>query len=182
MDWAASATVTQAGASIIALVVSTIAVVVPARQQKRRERLADQERALKRRCLAVAIRLDLGNVAVSLGKTKITATGQSFLSASVLGGTVALAIEAAALELPPTLAATADQVYLLGDPAGPLMLRLLAILALYNNMVEREANLCLTHPAVSAAERWGHVLGFIEDIQPKIDEALGAIGPIADGG
>lgn len=132
MDWitkiTAYATMAQAFSGMIALGIATAAVVVPWHQQRRREQSLERDNSLKRRCLATAIRFDLGKVAMSLGLIKITATGQSFLPEAVLSGSAVQGILSSKVELPPTLLQTADQVYLLGDPAGPILLRLLAVL------------------------------------------------------
>jgi hypothetical protein len=109
-----------------------------------------------RRCLATAIEFDLRAVATSLAVVKITATGESFLPEPVPGGTAVQGILAAKVEIPPMLIGTSDQLHVLGDPAGPIVLRLRAILRVYNEALERQANLCITQPEIrrSVGERF----------------------------
>lgn len=177
---AATIAFVQAAAAITALGIAVTAVTVPWRQQRRREQAAEREQTLKTRCLATAISFDLHEIATSLAAVRLTATGQSFLS-SIPGGAAIQEVLATKVELPPTIVSSRDQVYLLGDPAGPTLLRLLAILKIYNAAVDQEADLCITEPAINAGERWGHLLGFVQDVQPKIEEAIKLIAPFANG-
>jgi hypothetical protein len=79
------------------------------------------------------------------------------------------------------LAGSVDQLYLLGEPAGPTLLRLIAALDTYNEAIDRETNLGFTEPARSAGDRWQHLLGFIQDVQPIVTAALAQVGSIAEG-
>lgn len=180
MDVAAYATIVQAAVAVVALVISTTAVVVPWRQQRHRDQAAERERRMKARSIATALRLELNNIASELAMFAIPATTGSFAPPPVLSGQLGSQFLAYQIPIPPLLAGVIEYAYMLGDPAGPTLIRLLAIMKAYNEAVDRETTAALTGPATPAKDRWAALLGVIEDVLPKVREAIGELDPIAE--
>jgi len=172
------ATLAQAFAAIVALVLSFLAILVPAIQQAARNKREDQEQKIKAKCLATSIRFSLHDIQVVLGKTRILATGQSFLT----GTPNALPVEYqySKVEIPATLLGSLDQFYLLGEIVGPMLLRFIAVLESYNQAVDLQVNQSFTDPTFPVADRWKRLIGFIQDVEPKVVEALKSVSAIAD--
>jgi hypothetical protein len=179
MDWTAQtiATVVQTVASIIALGIATAAVVIPARQRQRREKAEESERRLEARCLATAIQFDLNLMHMSLSNLQATAITRS--TDNTRKGPPVPDFVAAKIAIPQILSENINRVYILGSPAGPTLLRLHPLLAIYNELVDREANRFFTNPDISEMEHWRALIGFIAGLMPAVEKASKEIDRIA---
>ncbi|MGH7012558.1 MAG: hypothetical protein ACREEL_00110 [Stellaceae bacterium] len=166
--------------SVTALVIAVAAFIVPAVQNQRRMHGSAKERRLEAQCLATAIRFAVHDLAVQLSTVRLTAVSGS-VDETLQKTSAAQLLLGAKIEVPAVLTDSTSRIHILGYPAGPTMLRLMAVLNVYNESIDRQANLCLTNPALSAADHWRAVAGFVDDVRPVFEEAMAQLNVIADG-
>ncbi len=172
------ATLAQAASAIAAILISSLAIIIPNWQQRERNKKEDRERRLKAKCLATAIRFSLHDIDVFLAKAKLTATGPSFQTN--IPNVLPPDYQFSRIEIPAILSDNLDQLYLLDEPAGPSLLRLNAVLNSYNEAVDLQYHQSFTDPALPVSERWKRLIAFIGDIEPIVKEALRQITMIAN--
>jgi hypothetical protein len=173
MAWAteiaAYATVAQAGSTIVALYIALKAITTPDKRQRHREQAEDQRRRLEAKCLATAIRSDLHDVSVALSNVKLTAGARVARSTP---DTWIPEFQSCKIERPHVIAASLNRIHVLGDPAGPSLLRLLAVLDAYNDAIDREILRGSNHPTTVPAEHWRMLVRFVDDVMPIVEATL----------
>lgn len=173
MKWTDFVHVSQAATPIVAVVISVIAIMLPAYRERQREKARDSERDLEAKCLATALSFAVHETRTSLSRWKVTAECAAVDGTYQHASPVDLLM--AKVEVPSIFTSTMSRVHILGEPTGPSVLRLGAVLDTYNEAVEKRGNLAATNPAISAAEHWKAIAGFIGDVSPILDDILAQI-------
>src|SRR5579863_2722779 len=150
MKWIDFAHFSQAATPYVAIAISFAAIAVPTRRERRREAADARERQLEARCLATALRFAVHGISTTLSGLKLRAATAAVDKTYQHAAPIDLLL--AKVTAPSILSTSVDRVYILGDPAGPLVLRLGAVLEVYNEAVETRANICAVNPTTSAAE------------------------------
>ncbi|MDR3528102.1 MAG: hypothetical protein P4L57_12570 [Rhizomicrobium sp.] len=117
----------QAFAAIVALVISAWAVVSTGAEERRRDRL-------RARSIAVAIYPELLKLDVVIDQMTRHVERLKTMD-RVVGQNVASAVYGAQLTIPTMIERNIDNVYLLGEPAGPAILQLVNMISQYNDIV-----------------------------------------------
>jgi hypothetical protein len=145
----------QAFAAIVALFIAVWGTL-------RADRSARRQAHLRARGIATAILPDIAEMASDFSTARIP-----LMTAALSGPDAAIAaFHAARVEIPPLLMRNVDNLYLLGEPAGPTCLRLVSTMQKYNNALRSYAALGDDRQAI-----WSIIMGSI-DKQTKTIEPL----------
>lgn len=133
----------QAFAAIVALGMSYFAIRQANAVEKRRDRL-------KSHAIAVAIYPDLLKLDIIIGNVNATLQSLKTNNRVLVGQTIGHTVQGGQIEIPPMLDRNVDNLYLLGEPAGPNCLQLVSILTQYNDLVGEVA----AHIMIMNAGQW----------------------------
>jgi len=168
-----TATGVQAVATVLALYLGVWA-------PRRAEQIAQRKERLQARCIAVAIEPDLQYLEVKLDNARGMLEVQSKIPGQVNAIGFSNLLRSVQLEIPPMLDRNVDQLYLLGESAGPTVLQLVTVALQYNAMIEVASSRCLNEAHVSPRVHANHLLGHITLMDKLIGEAGKEIKPIHD--
>jgi hypothetical protein len=163
----------QAFAAIVALFIAVWGTLRADKAAKRRDRL-------QARCIATAIYPDILSIEVGLGRVRGMLKQLVSISATMVGQHYMADLNVAQIEIPPLLTRNVDNLYLLGEQAGPTCLQLVSVILQYNDLVQSAA----AQLADKAKGEWTDLLhaleGHLTAIETLLGQAQKEIGPVHD--
>jgi hypothetical protein len=179
MTWIDFVHVSQAAVPYVAILISIAAIWVPARREQGREQNRARERHLEAQCLATALRFAVLELTQSLSHAQLIATSEARNeSIHPISPADVLSLKT---ELPAILTGSAERVHLLGFPAGPTILKLIAVMEAFNQAMEARAAIVVTFgPGTPAFEHWKIIARFAAEALPTLQAARAQLDPIAD--
>jgi len=152
----------QAFAAIVALFIAVWGTLRADKAMRRRDRL-------QARCIATAIYPDILSIEVGLGRVRGVLKQLVSISAAHVGQHYMADLNMAQIEIPSMLTRNVDNLYLLGEQAGPTCLQLVSIVLQYNDLVQSAA----AQLADKAKGEWTNLLHALEGHLKAIDILVG---------
>ena len=165
----------QAGSAAIAL---GIAIFVPYRLDERARSRAENERRMKARAISKAIFPELLEARAALDGTVARWRGAT---GGILGAGSVAQLAAFRMRVPPSLESAFDQLYVLGEPAGPSLMQLKSVMAQYNRMIDELERRVSSDREVVLERAAEAMAGHLAALDKLIQDAKAEITPIHDG-
>jgi hypothetical protein len=165
----------QAGSAAIAL---GIAIFVPYRLDERARTRAENERRMKARVISKAIFPELLEARAALDGAMARWRGAR---GGIAGAGSVARLAVFRMRVPPSLEGAFDQLYVLGEPAGPTLMQLKSVMAQYNRMIDELERRVSSDQEVVLEHAAEAISGHLSALEALIQSAKAEITPVHDG-
>jgi hypothetical protein len=163
----------QAFAAIVALVISVVAIWQSNAVERKRDRL-------RAHGIAVAIYPELLKLAETLKFTHQNFQQLKLRNSALVGQSIAAMVHTGTISIPFMFDRNVDNLYLLGEPAGPACLQLINVLLQYNDLVQDIASRVVMMNAQQWPEAVDHLDSHLDLISAVVDKCVAEVRPIHD--